>query len=215
MTKIVCVSDTHANHWETVVPDGDILLHAGDLTRRGDPADVEDFNLWLGTLPHRHKIVICGNHDFCFERTPEFARSLITNAIYLQDETVVIDGIRIYGSPWQPWFFSWAFNAHRGDPIAAKWALIPPDTDILMTHGPVRKILDQTYTGQHVGCDDLLARIRAVKPKLHVCGHIHEAAGILREGATLFVNASTQSGVGSGVVLQWDNGEVQPISANP
>lgn len=203
MLTIVCVSDTHANHWQTVVPDGDVLLYAGDMTRRGDLEDVHDFNRWLGKLPHRHKVVICGNHDFCFEREPDLARPLITNATYIQDETVVVEGIRIYGSPWQPWFFNWAFNAHRGNPIAEKWAKIPTDTDILITHGPVRKVLDMTCTGQHVGCDDLLARIREVKPRLHVCGHIHEAGGVERHGETLSVNASTMSGVGRGVVLHW------------
>lgn len=204
MFTIVCVSDTHGFHDQTDVPDGDILLHAGDLTKHGHLGDATDFNQWLGTLPHRHKIVIAGNHDFCFQREPDRARARLTNAIYLQDEAATIEGFHFYGSPWQPWFFDWAFNLERGPEIAAKWALIPDNTDILITHGPPLGFGDKTVRGEAVGCADLLDRIRVVKPKLHVCGHIHEAAGVVRDGATLFVNASTNMGPGRGVVVTGD-----------
>ena len=206
MLTLVLLSDTHARHRDAAVPDGDVFVHAGDITRRGELDTVEDFDDWLGTLPHRHKVVICGNHDWCFEREPDEARRRITNAVYLQDAGVEIGGLKIWGSPWQPWFFSWAFNLHRGEPIAAKWALIPDDTDILVTHGPPQGIGDRTVDDRVVGCADLLARIRAVKPKLHVCGHIHEAAGVVSDGDTLFVNASslTEVGMRPATVVTWD-----------
>ena len=205
MLTIVCISDTHGFHDHTEVPDGDILIHAGDLTKHGTLGDVTDFNAWLGTLPHRHKVVIAGNHDFCFQHEPELARSRLTNCVYLEDEAATIEGIRFYGSPWQPWFFDWAFNLQRGPEIAAKWSLIPDDTDILVTHGPPLGFGDVTYRGESVGCADLLERIRVVRPKLHVCGHIHEAAGVARDGGTLFVNASTNMGPGRGVVVPWES----------
>jgi Icc-related predicted phosphoesterase len=203
---LVLLSDTHARHREVAVPDGDVFLYAGDITWRGELDTVEDFDDWLGTLPHRHKVVICGNHDWCFEREPDEARKRITNAVYLQDTGVEIGGLKIWGSPWQPWFFSWAFNLHRGEPIAAKWKLIPDDTDVLITHGPPHGIGDRCFDDRLVGCTDLLARIRAVKPKLHLCGHIHEAAGAVEQDGTLFVNASslTEVGVRPATVVTWD-----------
>lgn len=202
MPTIVCVSDTHGAHDITVVPDGDILLHAGDLTRHGLLDEVDAFDAWLGRLPHPHKVVIAGNHDWCFERTPAEARRRLTNAVYLEDEAVVIGGLKVYGSPWQPRFFDWAFNLDRGPELAAKWALIPADTDVLVTHGPPDGILDLTRRWLRVGDADLLARVREVRPKLHVFGHIHEAAGVYRSGSTLFVNAATEMGVGAGVVVR-------------
>jgi Icc-related predicted phosphoesterase len=203
MLTIVCVSDTHGAHDRTEVPDGDILVHAGDLTRHGQLADVTEFNRWLGTLQHRHKVVVAGNHDFCFEREPDRARARLTNAIYLRDEAVTVEGVRFYGSPWQPWFLDWAFNLPRGPEIAAKWALIPDDTEVLVTHGPPLGFGDRTDRGESVGCADLLARVRVVRPRLHVFGHIHEAAGVADDGGTLFVNASTDMGPGRGVAVEW------------
>ena len=123
--KIVAISDTHGLHRSLEIPDGDVLIHAGDLTRHGTLDDVREFNDFLGTLPHPHKIVIAGNHDFCFESDREACEELLTNCIYRQDQEVVIDGVKFYGSPWQPWFYDWAFNLERGPEIRAKWDLIP------------------------------------------------------------------------------------------
>lgn len=188
--RFVILSDTHGKHWSLRVPAGDILIHAGDLTRNGTADDLEDFNSYLGTLPHRHKVVIAGNHDFCLESEPEHSAARITNAIYLQDQAVTVEGIKFYGSPWQPWFYDWAFNLERGAEIRAKWDLIPEDTDVLITHGPAYGILDQTTRGERVGCEELLDAIKRIRPRMHVFGHIHEAYGI-RSNADLFsINAS-------------------------
>ena len=188
--RIVCISDTHCRHDDVDLPDGDLLLHAGDATKRGTLDQIRDFDRWLGTLPHPHKVVIAGNHDFGFETDPT-ARALITNATYLQDEGIEIAGVSVWGSPWQPRFFDWAFNLDRGPDLAAVWAKIPDRTDVLLTHGPPRGILDRTFRGEDVGCDDLLEAAQRVKPKLHVFGHIHEAYGRLDRDGTTFVNAST------------------------
>jgi predicted phosphohydrolase len=200
--RIVCVSDTHARHHLTAVPDGDILVHAGDITRHGSLDDVESFDRWLGTLPHRHKVVICGNHDFCFQEQPEKARALVTNAIYLEDSGCELEGLSFWGSPWQPWFGGWAFNLPRGEELARVWAKIPAGVDMLITHGPPEGILDRTNRGDDVGCRDLFDRVFEVRPRLHVFGHIHEAAGQTVIDDITFVNASTQMGQGAGVVVE-------------
>ena len=112
-------------------------------------------------------------------------------AIYLEDSGVDLLGLRWYGSPWQPRFFDWAFNADRGAPLRQIWAQIPSGTDVLLTHGPPHGILDTTVRGQSVGCEELTLAIQRVRPKLHVFGHIHECYGQLVRDGTHYVNASS------------------------
>ena len=188
--RFVAISDTHGWHSRLEVPDGDVLLHSGDLCNRGALAEVESFDRFLAGLPHTHKIVIAGNHDFCFERQPKEAQARLTHCTYLQDEAVVIEGIKIYGSPWQPRFCDWAFNLARGPALAEKWAMIPEDTDILLTHGPPRGCLDRTHDGREVGCEDLRQRLEGLAVKHHIFGHIHEAYGHRLVGQTNHYNAS-------------------------
>jgi Icc-related predicted phosphoesterase len=192
MRRVVCISDTHNRQRAFAVPDGDVLVHAGDLTGRGSVAEIAAVNRWLGGLPHPHKVVIAGNHDFLFERESALARSLLTDALYLEDSGAELAGLRIWGSPWQPWFQDWAFNLPRGKALPKRWERIPEGLDILVTHGPPMGILDRTAAGEHVGCEELRARLAAMKapPRLHVFGHIHEAHGIHRAPRTTFVNAS-------------------------
>jgi len=156
----------------------------------GRKKELSKFNKWLGTLAYEHKIVVAGNHDFCFEKDLDKSRAALSNAILLHDEEIVIDGVKFYGSPWQPEFFDWAFNLPRGEPLRAKWRLIPDDTDVLITHGPALGHGDRTVRGEPVGCEDLLDRIRTVQPKFHIFGHIHEGFGTTIEGSTQCVNAS-------------------------
>ena len=189
--RLVAISDTHGLHRHLTIPDGDILIHAGDITGHGQMEQVADFNEWLGTLPHRHKIVIAGNHDFCFEDQPGETAALLTNCIYLFDEAITLDGLYFYGSPWQPWFFDWAFNLRRGPEIRAKWELIPKETDVLITHGPPLGHGDLTSHGECVGCADLLESVRQKRPKLHIFGHIHEGYGVMQNEHTTFINASS------------------------
>ena len=192
MHRIVCISDTHGQHKKLKLPEGDILIHAGDICAgRGSRNEVEKFNEWLGELNYSHIICIAGNHDFPLVHYHEEAHEIMSNCIYLKDEEVVIDGIKFYGSPWQPWFHSWAFNLQRGPEIAKKWAMIPDDTDILITHGPPYGYGDETMWSGHVGCRDLLDRINIVKPKVNIFGHIHEGYGVYNSDNTTFINASS------------------------
>lgn len=187
--RIVAISDTHSRHHRLSLPDGDILIHAGDATMVGDLREVIEFNRWLGTLPHPVKLFCAGNHDLLFETDPSFARSLITNATYLQDELVEVMGLRIYAAPWQPRFCDWAFNVDRGAALRAKWDLIPSLLDVLITHGPPMGILDLNPLGEHVGCEELRAAIERVQPRVHISGHIHQGYGTLDYAGIKFVNA--------------------------
>lgn len=198
--KLVCISDTHEGHHDLALPDGDVLVHAGDCTMRGTVPEVVDFLDWFREQPHPHKVLIAGNHDWCFYRH-QIDLDWLAGIHYLQDSAVVIDGVRFYGSPWQPWFGGWAYNLERGAEIKAKWDLIPDDTDVLVTHGPpygVRdKVFDRVWScggGRkqmiQVGCQDLLEAVQRVRPKVHIFGHIHEGHGAVPGPPTTFVNAS-------------------------
>jgi Icc-related predicted phosphoesterase len=189
--RIVCISDTHNQLKKVSIPPGDLLIHAGDLTGRGSLQEIERADRELAALPHRHKVIIAGNHDFGFEREAAAARALIKSARYLQDEAITIEGLRIYGSPWQPWFFDWAFNWPRGESLKPMWDRIPEGIDLLVTHGPPFGHGDLCDHGGRAGCPDLLEAIRRVRPRYHVFGHIHEAYGVTQEGPTTCINAST------------------------
>jgi Icc-related predicted phosphoesterase len=190
--KFTVISDTHGKHQHLSLSSGDVLIHAGDISGRGSEAEVIDFLNWFGNQNFEHKILIAGNHDFYFEREPpeQIKKILPQNIIYLNDSGTTINNIKIWGSPITPWFYNWAFNRHRGNEIKKHWDLIPADTEILITHGPVFNILDATTRGDRAGCEDLLNRVTAIKPKVHICGHIHEAYGISKKNVTTFINAS-------------------------
>lgn len=186
--RIVCISDTHELHRELDVPPGDMLIHAGDFTVFSErPSIVRDFDEWLGELPHRHKIVVPGNHDFLMNQIPN--RSQIKNATLLVDSGVEVDGLRIWGSP-----ATKLYGDTLGRPEAADLKghlLTTPDIQILVTHGPPLGILDVAADSNvHAGCPELLEQVLRINPKLHVFGHIHGAYGTRKLNETLFVNAA-------------------------
>lgn len=188
--RIVAFSDTHGQHDALEMPDGDLLIFAGDMCRLGDLHEVKWFNAYLASLPHRHKIVVAGNHDWPFEYNEQQARNALTAAYYLQDEAIEIEGFKIYGSPWQPEFHSWAFNLPRGNALKEKWDKIPADTDILITHAPPFLTLDEIFNRTRVGCEMLKQAVEnVVKPKLHIFGHIHESYGMVEKSDTIYINA--------------------------
>ena len=207
MTRIICISDTHNKHLELNedldklgYEDETIIIHAGDCTNGGLRYELTKFLEWFGNLPYKHKIFIAGNHDFCFEPTlsafppiyPDIAQEFKDKGIiYLMDQMVEVEGLKIYGSPWQPRFYDWAFNVNRGEEIAQKWAGIPEGLDILITHGPAFGVLDDTISGMRVGCEELYKKIFEVKPKYHICGHIHFGYGMRELDGVTFINASS------------------------
>lgn len=206
MKKVIVISDTHGKHdlltgdintlinQTPVDPDNTILIHAGDVSNVGKIHEINAFTNWFNNFDVKHKIFIAGNHDFGFEairHSNEIGISIPHGVIYLQDEMVEVDGVKIYGSPWQPRFYDWAFNVDRGDAIAKKWETIPEGLDILITHGPPFGILDDTIQGMRVGCEELYKKVVDVKPKYHVFGHIHYGYGTREYDGTFFINASS------------------------
>ena len=210
--RITVISDTHTRHGLiplTDLPGGDILIHAGDIMNSGyNKNDIHDFCTWFSNIKGYHdKFFIAGNHDRLFELEPEVVKGYLKDypmIDYLQDEQVTMyfdgpngdfpeDNIRIYGSPWQPEFYSWAFNLPKnGIQLAGKWEAIPDNTDILITHGPAFGTLD-TVVGRPwdaLGCELLAERIERLRPKIHVCGHIHSGYGYEFKDGTHFFNAS-------------------------
>lgn len=215
--KIVAISDTHTFHKHltskgmgSILPDGDLLIHSGDLTGLGRRDEVEEVFKWLTEIAPRytHGIVfIAGNHDRSFDpkfnysdaqrKKPDWLEeklaALPSNVQYLENQHTTVDKLKIYGSPVTPWFHGdrWAFNKHRGEEINEVWEGIELDTDIVVTHGPVRNIGDFIPSSrEYVGCEDLLARLQIVQPKLCIFGHIHEAYGVYPTDRTIYINAS-------------------------
>ena len=194
--RLVILSDTHAqplSKW--VIPAGDVLIHAGDFCQgRTVPLDaVRTFNDEMAALPHEHKLLVGGNHDWPLQLEAEAARAMLTAVTYLEDGGVTINGVRFYGSPWQPDYRFWAFNLPRRClELKAKWAAVPDDTDVLITHSPAFGILDWSRSSQeNVGCELLRRRLETFSPKLHIFGHVHESRGHEENNGTIHVNAAS------------------------
>ena len=197
--RIVSLADTHLQHDPLEIPDGDVLVHAGDALQHGDLEELRRAVDFFGALPHRIKVFVAGNHEVCLEKRPTEARAMLEDAgfIYLEDSSTEIEGLHFYGAPWQPKFRIWAFGAKRGPELAAKWTKIPDGVDILVTHGPPHGFGDRIEWGgaiRRVGCLDLAARVRELEPSLHLFGHIHQDAGVWTEGPTIYANVTTDEG---------------------
>ena len=201
---ITVISDTHGKHNEITqdLPGGDLLLHAGDISSMGYQHEVQQFCKWFNNVEnYSHKIFIAGNHDWGFQNNVEKIMEIVNSyktVTYIQDETVSVGDdyekmVKVWGSPWQPEFYNWAFNLQKnGVELAAKWDAIPDNTDILITHGPAFGVLD-TVAGKmwdNLGCQLLTDKIKTIKPKIHLCGHIHSGYGYFFDGDTHFLNAS-------------------------
>ena len=190
------------------LPGGDLLIHSGDITSIGRKHEIEGFIDWFNGIDnYTHKIFIAGNHDLTFDTEvlfrdksvhfdrkqyfeppvdgkPEWLIHLLQtglkpNTFYLENNFVMLDDIKIWGSPISPSFgYGWGFNKDRGHDINEVWNQIPIDADIVITHTPIYGYNDKTQnTYTNVGCEDLYHRLNEVKPHLHFAGHIHEAYG--------------------------------------
>ena len=192
--KLVCISDTHGAHNMIPIPDGDVFIHAGDFTGMGREEEVKSFAEFLKRLPHKHKIVIAGNHDVTFARMPDLARYWLgvgINCTYLENSGVEIDGVKFWGSPHHSFFDdsgTWVFGVKAGKEAEEVWSKIPEDTDVLITHGMPLGILDQSANGKQTGDAELLKVVEKIKPKIHLFGHIHEQGGKTKKADTEFFN---------------------------
>ena len=191
--RLVVTSDTHGLHDQIgSLPAGDVLVHAGDFMNSGlHPEEILSLNRWLAKQPIALRVVCGGNHDRLFQLSRLMARELLSDATYLENTGVTIDGVSFWGSPYTPEFLNWAFMYPRGRAANQYWDQIPAGLDVLITHGPPYGILDQTAPGgEHLGCVQLLKAVKTKKPKVHIFGHIHGSAGTFENGDTRFINAS-------------------------
>lgn len=188
---IDAISDLHGYFPE--LPGGDILILGGDYTASHTPSEFLKFYSWLTEQKYRYKVMISGNHDESLECSLSITRAMFlhhkegaekSDCIYLCDNSVTIEGIKIYGSPWTQWFKGinpkcCEFVCHSDEQLADKWELIPGDADIVVTHSPMYMVLDETAKGP-AGSLSLRSRLEKVKPTIHICGHIHEGHGSMR-----------------------------------
>ena len=193
---LVLLSDTHELHREVDIPLGDLLIHAGDWSMFDKSLNaIKDFASWFTSLPHRHKILVPGNHQFRLEQDPSVSR-LFRGATLLIDQPVVIEGLNIYGSPVTP-LYGGAYGMSSPADRVKHWANVPEDTDVLITHGPPYGILDQApHVLHHGGDPELLEAVQRLQPRLHVFGHVHSAYGIQETGDTTFINCALLGGDG-------------------
>ncbi len=181
---ITCISDLHG--FQPELPSGDLLIVAGDLTARDDYEGYCKFNEWMIGNSRKYKkcIIISGNHDNSL-LPGKFNVESLPKVEYLCDSGTEFEGLKIWGSPWTKTFKGMnpnckAFTCDTDEELAKKWALIPDDTNILITHGPGKLMHDKTINDFHVGSESLLRWVsnHCNTLKLHVYGHVHEAYGI-------------------------------------
>lgn len=189
--KIICIADTHNKQKDILIPAGDVLIHAGDFSEGGTEKETMDFLEWFAALPHKHKLLIPGNHDFFLEKHLDVLEEIIPAGVYcLINKGLEINGVKFWGSPYTPGEDNWAFTKPRGREIREYWNLIPKDVEFLITHTPPYGILDQLDNKKHVGCEQLTLRLKEVKPSYHIFGHVHHHYGIVKMSETVYINAA-------------------------
>jgi hypothetical protein len=176
--KLCAIGDTHRQHWSIKIPKCDIFIFAGDGEIDSLLA-LHDFNDWLGTIKAKYgRVVIGGNHDKYLEFIGKGeCKRLLTNCIYLENESINIKGLKIFGSPLSPLFLDWSFIKHDND-LKEIWATIPDDTNIIVIHTMPFGILDTVLPREeHVGSMTLRDRVKEIQPKIFIGGHLHLSGG--------------------------------------
>ncbi|PHH78716.1 hypothetical protein CDD83_3945 [Cordyceps sp. RAO-2017] len=216
-TRIVCISDTH--NCTVKLPQGHVLVHAGDLTNQGSYSELSKAVRWLEAADFEAKIVIAGNHDITLDapfyarhghgfhnqtpQSPEACLALLTSSpsiTYLDHASATIrltsaagprTTFTVFGSPYSPRCGLWAFSYEdAAEPPSWPWESIPPETDMVVTHTPPRTHCDATAataTGPAAGCEALRRALWRVRPRLAVCGHIHDGRGAERVTSVLSI----------------------------
>lgn len=198
--RVVMTSDTHNLHnrvgtqSDTIgsVPEGDVLVHCGDATMGGRRREIDEFAGWFLGLPHKRKVFVPGNHDWYFQKTlPRRAQWVddLPGVDILIDDAVTIDGLKFWGSPYQPEFMGWAFNVNAAS-RRHHFSKMPHDLDVLVTHCPPEGILDEVPDGMNVGCPELARAVMERTPKVHCFGHVHHSYGARTLGPTRFFNCA-------------------------
>ena len=213
--EITFISDTHTYMYdndfkELILPEGDILCFSGDIMSSGyNEHELIHFLEWISKQPFIYKVFIAGNHDRLLEDKPLIADEIISKykangVVYLKNSSFEYNGIKIYGTPHQPYFCGWAFNVPDLNKLKNIYQMIPDDVDILLTHCPPYGILDQSHrpnysnpTGdEHLGSMELKEVLEQkhnynCMPKVVAFGHIHGDGGKQKKiGDTLYINAS-------------------------
>jgi len=200
--KLVFISDTHNLHNNfgrggfDPVPNGDAIIHCGDITTHGTVEEVHEFLRWFGNLAIEYKIFVAGNHDKYLETIDMDTKVSLSDKygiIYLEHSSINIDNINIYGHPYTPYHHGMAFNRSRGDEMEVESMKIPENIDILITHGPPKDILDEDEKEEKMGSESLRKRVLEVNPKIHCFGHCHSAYGRTFAAGTTFINASNHT----------------------
>lgn len=194
--KYIIISDTHSMLDQVKIPKkGDVLIHCGDALGRGNISELATFAHQMSKFNYTHKIYVPGNHDQYTERNPGLSKEMLKyyGIKLIIDEPFEIEGMKCYGSPVTPQWGNWSFMIPRGEEIKKHWAKIPDDTELLITHGPPKGILDYVPRDNfNAGCFDLLQRTADLKNlKYHMFGHIHFCGGQrLIHANTIFINAA-------------------------
>lgn len=206
--RLVATSDFHGKLDPAVLPAGDVLVLAGDLLADApddatDPVGwqaerLRDLDALLADLPYRAVLMVAGNHDGVLQVRPELGRAL-RGARYLQDAACEVEGVRFWGSPWQPHLCKHPFFLPDGREAWALYRRIPVETDVVITHTPPWGILDSWDPGVGLGGRMLRARVAALRPRVHVFGHMHPSYGTTHVGGTRFYNAAMCDGHGAPV----------------
>jgi Icc-related predicted phosphoesterase len=188
--KIVALSDTHTKHNQITIPKGDILIYAGDFEIR-NTIDLVEMRDWLNKLNFKYIITIFGNHDFTDKATTNYIKDVFGKKInYLCNNAIIIEGLKIWGSSYSPLFNDWAWMKPDND-LKEIWNIIPNDVDIVVTHCPCYGILDKAQPmGENLGSLSLRDKIKGIKPKVHLCGHIHGGYGQYTDYKTDYYNCS-------------------------
>lgn len=194
-TRVTVISDTHYRHDEIELPTGDLLIHCGDMFNLsgGVPQQIRAIDEWFGRQKFERILCTGGNHDRPLEFDLTRRSQPFRHAHFLKDEVVEFRGLKIYGAPWVPNLRTHAFFQDQSG-LAAAWAQIPTDIDILITHTPPRGILDTSSRGRPLGCPSLAKELKRISPRVHCFGHVHASAGRQQVGKSLFINAASFDG---------------------
>ncbi len=191
---ITLIADTHNQHQQIFIDKCDVLIIAGDYSRKNLEKEVKEFIKWLARQPARYKILINGNHDRFSYRHPKAFNHLIAEheIIFLENNSISIEGINFWGSPVTVPVIDGIYNQveRKNSDRKLIWDTIPDYTDIVITHSPPFGIKDAVRNNEHLGCKFLYDKILQIKPKYHLFGHIHQDYGEYESNNIHFINGA-------------------------